>query len=151
MSVAGSSLLCIVLTKVDARYPDLFQSQPARAIPASLTTASVYAIVNACATLYHTSASQLISIQDIPIPSANDSTSLIALAARLQYLALLQDTQSAEIEHLRSRSVALIARWYQVCILGGGKCWAEWERRVGIIERDVRRQEYSRVREQHAL
>ncbi len=136
---------------VDARYPDLFQSQPASAIPASLPTASVYAIVNACATLYQTSASQLISIQDLPIPSAKDSTSLIALAARLQGIVSLQDAQSAEIEHLRSRSVALIARWYQVCVLGGGRCWVEWERRVGIVERDVRRQEFSRAREQNSV
>lgn len=77
--------------------------------------------------------------------------SLIGLAARLQGIASLQDAQSVEIEHLRGRSVALIARWYQVCVLGGGKCWVEWDRRIGVVERDVRRQEFSRVSEQNAL
>ena len=134
--------------KVDARHPDLFQSQQANEIPASLTTPSLFAIVNSCATLYHTSASRLASIQDIPIPSTNASSALIGLGGQLKRVAVLQAAQSAQIADLRCRSVAVVERWYQLCILSGAKCWAEWEKRVGTVEQDVRRQELARAREE---
>ena len=141
----------LYLLEADSRYPDLFQSQPAYEIPASLTTTNLFTIVNSCATLYHTSASRLSSIQDLAIPSADACASLIELNARLARVGLLQDAQFTEIADIRSRSVALIERWYQICVLSGGECWADWERRVGKVERDVRRLERLRTREENAL
>ncbi|KAI9873700.1 MAG: hypothetical protein M1830_010708, partial [Pleopsidium flavum] len=107
-SLSAKSRVAHAILHLHARYPDFFQSQPANEIPSSLTTASLFTIVNSCATLYHTSASRLTSIQDVAIPSANASASLIELNARLARIMLLQDAQSAEIAELRSRSVALI-------------------------------------------
>lgn len=136
---------------VDARHSDLFQSQPSSDISMSLSTSANFAIVNSCATLYHSSSSQLASIQDIPIPPVQLSNSLIKLHPRLEAVLLLQAAQSTEIGNLRSRSAALMARWQQLAVVGGGKCWVEWDRRIRTLERDMRRLETSGDDEGEAL
>ena len=42
---------------------------------------------------------------------------------------------------LRSRSARVIERWYELGVLGESECWAEWEGRVGEMEKGVRRVE----------
>ena len=99
------------------------------------------------ATLYATTASQLTFIQDVPIPPAEASASLISLHSRLARVKHLQNTQSSEIADLRLRTASLLQRWYEVGVLGGGECWTEWEDRVIAVEKAVRRNEAAILRD----
>ena len=42
------------------------------------------------------------------------------------------------------RSARALQRWYEVGVVGSGECWAEWEGRLGDVEREVRRVEVLR-------
>lgn len=53
----------------------------------------------------------------------------------------MQDTQGSEMADLRLRTAALLQRWYEIDVLGGGECWTEWEDRVIAIEKAMRRTE----------
>lgn len=97
-----------------------------------------------CATSFPETASRLNSLKDLPIPPAGASTSLIALQPRLEALKTLQDVQAAEISELRARSAAVLERYYEISLVSGGECWAEYEERVETVERAVRRIEVAR-------
>ena len=83
----------------------------------------------------------------MPIPSAESSASLIALYPRIARLELLQDSQAKEMADLRLRSASVMQRWYELGVLGGGDCWAEWEGRVAKVEKRVRQDEVSHNKE----
>lgn len=82
----------------------------------------------------------------MPIPSAESSTSLIALNPRIAKVQQLQDSQAAEIAQLRLRTAETLQRWYEIQVLAGGDCWNEWEERVGEVEKRVRREETARAK-----
>ena len=107
-------------------------------------------IVTSSAILYSNTASRLRSLQDMPIPSAESSTSLIALNPRIAKVRHLQDLQAAEIAQLRLRTAETLQRWYEIQVLAGGDCWNEWEERVGEVEKKVRREETARARAANA-
>ncbi|MCJ1473917.1 hypothetical protein MMC13_002573 [Lambiella insularis] len=109
------------------------------------------AIINSCATLYPTSVSRLTSIQDLPVPSAESSASLIALHPRLAKVELLQKSQSLQLAELRVRTASVLQRWYEIGVLGRGECWTEWEGRMMEVEKVLRREEGSRARELTAI
>lgn len=136
---------------LDARFPDLFQTvSSGTTIPTTLSTQSLAAIVLAYASAFPETASRLTSLQDLPIPPASASTSLIELQPRLDRLAHIQEQQAAELAELRTRSALVIKRWVEVGIVGGGELWAEWEGRVERVERGVRRAEGRVKRNQEA-
>lgn len=87
------------------------------------------------------------SIQDLPIPSAESSASLISLHPRLAKIELLQQSQSEEMADLRHRTAAVLQRWYEIGVLAQGECWGEWEGRVMEVEKAARREEAARSRE----
>ena len=117
-------------------------------MPTTLTTAELLAIVNSCATLYPTTASRLNAIKDLPVPPAESSASLIRLQPRLAKVELLQDSQAREMAELRTRSASVIQRWYEIGVLGQSECWAEWEGRLGNVEKTVRRREIHDAKEE---
>lgn len=135
----------------DARFPDLFQPVPAGHRPTTLTTPNLASIVLSSASSYPETASRLTSLKDLPIPPAAASASLITLQPRLDKLVAVQDEQAKEIAELRSRSAAVLERWYEISLVGGGECWAEWEARIEKAERIVRRQEIMREKEEKEL
>ena len=46
-----------------------------------------------------------------------------------------------EMKELRARSARVVERWHELGVLGEGQCWAEWEGRLGMVEKGVRRRE----------
>lgn len=58
----------------------------------------------------------------------------------------MQEGLAGEVSELRVRSARVLRRWYEVGLVGGGECWAEWEGRVERVERGVRRAEVGRER-----
>jgi len=142
--LSGRSGVVQDVLKLYARFPDLFQSIPPNEIPTTLTTANLASIVLSCASAYPETASRLNSLKDLPIPPASASTSLISLKPRLEVARQRQDEQAKEIAVLRARSAAVLERYYEIGLVGGGECWAEYDGRVEIVERAVRRMEVAR-------
>jgi len=133
-----------------AAQPDLFNHQRLNDVPTTLSAPEILAIVSSSATCYPTTASRLTSVKDLPIPSAESSTALIAIKPRLARLELLQESREREVAELRLRSAAAIKRWYELEVLGGSECWTEWEGRMTKAEKMVRRRENLRARELEA-
>lgn len=75
------------------------------------------------------------------MPSVDSSVSLIAVASKIARAEHRMQSQMLEVEALRSRTAMLLHRWYEVDVLGGSECWAEWESRLMEIEKTVRRKE----------
>lgn len=93
------------------------------------------------ATAFPETASRLTSLNDLPVPDAVSSASLIELQPQLDRLAQVQTAQAAEISELRVRTASVLQRWYEVGLVGSGEVWAEWEGRLEDVERETRRKE----------
>ncbi|KAF2085468.1 hypothetical protein K490DRAFT_14397, partial [Saccharata proteae CBS 121410] len=98
-------------------------------------------LVLAAAPSYQSTASQLTSLNDLPLPPTSSFTSLVALSPRIAEVQNKQAEQAMEISELRQRSARAMLRWNEVMVLGQGRCWAEWEDRVKKCERGIRREE----------
>lgn len=59
----------------------------------------------------------------------------------------VQEAQAREVAALRVRTAKVLQRVYEVCMLGGGEVWGEWEGRIEGVERGLRRGEVVRERE----
>ncbi|CAL5872037.1 uncharacterized protein PFLUO_LOCUS6294 [Penicillium psychrofluorescens] len=134
--------------QLHSRFPDLFQptttSSTSQQIPEGLTSQTLTSIILSYATAFPETASRLTSLNDLPIPDAESSASLIALQPQLDNLARTQAEQAASISELRIRTARVLQRWYEVGVVGSGECWAEWEGRLEGVEREVRRLEVVR-------
>ena len=75
----------------------------------------------------------------MPLPLAKSSASLIDLQPRVSRLEALQGVQNADLALLRKRTASIIQRWYMVDVLRAGESWAEFERRIEVIEQKLRR------------
>ncbi|PWY75142.1 hypothetical protein BO70DRAFT_354609 [Aspergillus heteromorphus CBS 117.55] len=92
------------------RFPDLFLPTPAKSLPENLTTQNLASIVLSYASAFPETASRLTSLNDLPIPDAEISASLIQLQPRLDQLARTQEDQAAQISELRVRSARVLQR-----------------------------------------
>lgn len=135
------------MTIPDDRNPELFQTAPTPEMPPGLTPQTLASIVLSYATAFPETASRLTSLNDLPIPDAQSSASLIELQPQLDRLAQIQTAQAAEISQLRVRTASLLQRWYEIGLVGSGEVWAEWEGRLEDVERGTRRTEVKRQRE----
>ncbi|KAJ5785899.1 uncharacterized protein N7503_011111 [Penicillium pulvis] len=133
------------------RFPDLFQSPPSHEIPEGLSTRALTSIVLSYATAFPETASRLTSLNDLPIPDAQSSATLIDLQPRMDRVAQTQAEQAAEISELRVRTAKVLQRWYEVGLVGSGECWAEWEARLEGVERGVRRREVVKERRENEI
>lgn len=97
---------------------------------------------------YHTTAAQLTSLNDLPVPDSSSSASLIALESRIQRAAARQEQQVRVINRLREQSVAVIGHWYESGIVAMGDCWNEWDARLMDTERTVRQAEARKRRQE---
>lgn len=104
-------------------------------------------MVNSCATSYSATASQLTLVEQLKIPDAEQSTALIALQPRLAAAESTQARQGRELAGLRLRTARVLQRWYDITVMGGNECWAEWDDRLMDAERKVRREEARRESE----
>ena len=64
---------------------------------------------------------------------------------------LQQESQARDLAALQSRTAAVIQRWFELGVLGGGECWTEWEDRVETVEKKIRQEEVVRAREADAV
>ncbi|KAF7593233.1 hypothetical protein BBP40_011774 [Aspergillus hancockii] len=128
------------------RFPDLFRPTPQNTLPENLTSQNLASIVLSYASAFPETASRLTSLNDLPIPDAQTSASLIRLQPRLDRLSQVQDQQVKQISELRVHTARVLQRWYEIALVGGGECWAEWEGRLEDVEREVKREEVVRER-----
>ncbi|KAB8255406.1 hypothetical protein BDV32DRAFT_130808 [Aspergillus pseudonomiae] len=128
------------------RFPDLFRPTPPQTFPENLSTQNLASIVLSYASAFPETASRLTSLNDLPIPDTQTSASLIQLQPRLDQLAQVQEEQAKQISELRVRTARALQRWYEIALVGGGECWAEWEGRLEDVEREVKREEVVRER-----
>ncbi|OJJ41597.1 hypothetical protein ASPWEDRAFT_35173 [Aspergillus wentii DTO 134E9] len=128
------------------RFPDLFRATPTQNTPENLTTQNLASIVLSYASAFPETASRLTSLNDLPIPDAQASASLIQLQPQLDQLAQTQEEQAQAISELRIRTARVLQRWYEVGLVGEAECWAEWEGRLEDVEREVKREEVVRER-----
>ena len=144
-----AKVYCIFFPNIspDRQHPEIFPSPSIDNGHTSLSTTELLSIISSCATLYPITASRLTAIQDLPIPSAETSTSLISLDPRLARVEVLQESQSRELADLRIRTASCVQRWYDLGVLGGGECWTDWEGRMGTVEKTVRREETTKARD----
>lgn len=91
-------------------------------------------------------ASRLTSLNDLPIPDSQTSAALIELQPQLERVSRGQEEQAKTISELRVRTARVLQRWYDVGLVGGGECWAEWEGRLEDVEREINREEVVRER-----
>ena len=130
----------------DDRFPDLFHSTPPTTIPETLTTQNLASMVLSYTSAFPETASRLTSLNDLPIPDAQTSAALIELQPQLERVSRGQEEQAKTISELRVRTARVLQRWYEVGLVGGGECWAEWEGRLEDVEREVNRAEVVRER-----
>ncbi|KAF7717807.1 Uncharacterized protein PECH_008446 [Penicillium ucsense] len=139
------------LIQLHDRFPDLFNSTPPRDVPEHLSPRTLASIVLSYATAFPETASRLTSLNDLPIPDATTSASLIAMQPRLDRIAQTQEEQAATVSELRVRTARVLQRWYEVGVMGSGECWAEWEGRLEGLEREVRRREVIREKRENEI
>ncbi|KAJ9645842.1 hypothetical protein H2199_002885 [Coniosporium tulheliwenetii] len=145
-ATSGSSVIADVML-VQSRHADLLnppespevsEAQPGLGAPHKL------AMVLAEAPLYPATASQLTSLDDIPIPPTESFASLIALHPRIAAVATRQNQQARQIAYLSKKSAQLVLKWHKIFIIGQGRCWVEWDNRLRKAARDVGRVEVRR-------
>ncbi|CCU77481.1 nuclear distribution protein RO10 [Blumeria hordei DH14] len=125
------------LLELHEKYPDLFHAPSADGASINLDTATILSIVVSSATLYSTVASQLTSMADIPVPSADLSARLIELQPRISRIEAIQVSQHLELSHLRERSALLVEREHTMNVLRLGDAWATMETRIKRVERKL--------------
>lgn len=96
---------------------------------------------------YQSTASRLTSLNDVPIPDASLSATLMSISPRLDKLSSTALKQELDVAELQNRSAAVLERWYEVGVVGMGDCWSEWEERLVGSEIAIRREEARRARE----
>jgi len=116
-----------------------------------MSESTLAALVMSHAPSYHGAASELTSLNDLPIPDVSGSTNLIALEFRMRELSSKGAIQEQQVENLRIRSANVVARWHEVGVLDMGECWSEWEGRLTATEQLIKREQAARKREQEAL
>lgn len=84
---------------------------------------------------------------DTPIPDPSLSAELVSLLPRMKGLEATQTAQEAEIAELRTRSEAIVGKWYEERVVGYGNFIADVEGRVERVERGVRRLEGLKAKE----
>lgn len=95
-------------------------------------------------TLYTTTSAHLQMLQTLRIPPASLSAKLVSADPRLQKLKERQEKLGLEIAQLKARSAVVIEWWVKTGVVGMGELWDDWEDRVTICERTVRREERRR-------
>ncbi|ERF69113.1 hypothetical protein EPUS_01069 [Endocarpon pusillum Z07020] len=128
-------------------YPDLFVPAAETRPPSTQDISTITSIVLAHASSFSETVSRLMSVQELPLPAASASADLIAVQPRLKKVQEVQAAQLREVSDLRARSARLAERWLEAGVVGQAETWAEWEERVRVVERGVRRMEFQRERQ----
>lgn len=133
------------------QHPDLWDEPTTSEGSDQAPDPALAALVLAHMPSYHTTAAQLTSLNDLPVPDASSSASLLSLEPRIQRAMERQEQQAKVIADMRQASLGLIGRWYEVGIVAMGDCWNEWEAHLMDAERTVRQAEARKRREEEAV
>lgn len=74
---------------------------------------------------------------DTPLPDTAVLTALIELFPRIHRAGVVQEVQAERLGQLRSRSVAVLERWYLVGIEGVNECFVEWDERAFLVDKAI--------------
>ncbi|OCL10725.1 hypothetical protein AOQ84DRAFT_374647 [Glonium stellatum] len=149
-NLSSKTALISEVQRLKSRYPQLTDPSPAKGVSLDPGPAEQLAMILTEAPSFPTTASQLNSLHDLPVPPTENFAVLAALQPRIVEAERRQLAQAVEISELRKRNGALILRWHEVFILGQGRCWAEWDTRVRKAEQLVRRREIRISKENEA-
>ncbi|GAM84233.1 hypothetical protein ANO11243_022270 [Dothideomycetidae sp. 11243] len=104
------------------------------------------AVVLAHASQYESLASQLRSIQNVPLSDASSCADVISQFPRIQAAAHRAQQQQNEIAMLRQCSADLVGRWHSLGVLSLNEALAEWEERLMAAEQSIRQGQARRKR-----
>ena len=121
--------------------------------PSGIENANLYpissqlALVLSISQTYTHTASQLTLLQDLHVPPTAPIADLAAILPRLARVQQVQSQQEAEVVALAKRTGVLLLRWFDGSVIGGGRCWVDWEGRLREVDKLVRRREVRREKE----
>ncbi|KAA8897418.1 hypothetical protein FN846DRAFT_963726 [Sphaerosporella brunnea] len=118
------------ILSIHAQFPDVFGTTTARVSASTLLTEEKATTVLMSAPEYQAAASQLVAINDAPIPDPALSASLVELMPRLQRAQAVQDEYMRKIAELRLRTAKVLEHWFLVGVEGVNECFAEWDERT---------------------
>lgn len=136
---------------LEKQLPDILDEPSTASETGEISEPALAALVLAHTPSFHTTAAQLTSLVDLPVPDSLSSATLLSLSPRIQKARERQEEQAKAIAEMRQRSVALIGRWYETGIVNMGDCWNEWEGRLMDMERTVTQAEARKKREDEAV
>ncbi|KAF2279609.1 uncharacterized protein EI97DRAFT_455831 [Westerdykella ornata] len=109
---------------------------------AGLSVQEKAALVLERAPAFATTASQLKALDDQRIPETEGFTKLVKLRPRIAEAEARHLQQALEISLLRRRNGLLCSKIKHIHLLGQGRCWVEWHKRLVNAERTVTRTEF---------
>ena len=109
---------------------------------AGLDCAQKSAMVVERAPGFATTASQLKALDDQQIPQSDGFVKLAKLRPRIAEAEDRHLQQALQISLLRKKSGMLVSRTKQIHLVGQGRCWVEWHKRLVDAERTVVRTEF---------
>jgi hypothetical protein len=133
-----------LLTTVVSKHSDLLSenTDTEEKDDAGLDRAQKSAIVVDRATGFATTASQLKALDDQQIPQSDGFVKLAKLRPRIAEAEDRHLQQALQISMLRKKSGMLVSRTKQIHLVGQGRCWVEWQKRLMDAERTVVRTEF---------
>ncbi|ORY17241.1 hypothetical protein BCR34DRAFT_475142 [Clohesyomyces aquaticus] len=108
----------------------------------NLDAAQKTAIVVERAPAFATTASQLKTLDDQQIPTTDGFSKLARLRPRIAEAESRHLQQALKIALLRRQSGMIVSRVKHIHLLGQGRCWVEWHKRLQNAERTVVRTEF---------
>lgn len=136
-----SSELVQDMLRLQAQFPDLFDTSDPTSKPRTLDPATEASVVLAHASSFPETASRLSSLKDLTVPPAVSSQKLIELQPRLTKVTEVQAHQLKQVAEFRERSARIVERWISDGMVGSAEAWAEMELRVRDVANGVRRVE----------
>ncbi|KAF2469490.1 uncharacterized protein BDR25DRAFT_335009 [Lindgomyces ingoldianus] len=133
-----------------ANHSDLLPkaSELENASGAGLDAAQKTAIVVERAPAFATTASQLKTLDDQQIPQTDGFSKLAKLRPRIAEAENRHLLQALQISLLRKKSGMIVSRVKHIHLLGQGRCWVEWHKRLQNAERTAIRAEFKKKQQQ---
>ncbi|KAF2703780.1 hypothetical protein K504DRAFT_538588 [Pleomassaria siparia CBS 279.74] len=125
-----------------SQHSDLLTPAPDAEDDAGLDLAEKSVMVVDRAPGFATTASQLKALGDQQIPQSDGFVKLAKLRPRIAEAENRHLQQALQISLLRKRSGMLVSRTKQIHLVGQGRCWVEWQKRLMDADRTIVRTEF---------
>jgi hypothetical protein len=129
-----------------SQHGDVLQpnSHAQKQTEAPLDASQKAALVVERAPAFASTASQLKALHDQQLPPTDGFAELTKLRPRIAAAAARQMQQALKISELRRRTGLVVQRKKAVHLVGAGRCYVEWEKRLLKAYQAVAREEYRR-------